>query len=60
MPDVKMIAEVVRKVRRFDDADADADAADDEAADDDDDDDEDGSLDHSNDCVDKWWCIRVE
>ena len=42
-----MIAEVVRKVRRFDDADADA--ADDEAADDDDDD---GSLAH-NDCVDK-------
>ena len=48
MPDVKMIAEVVRKVRRLDDADADA--ADDEAADDDDDDD--GSLAH-NDCVDK-------
>ena len=46
MPDVKMIAEVVRKVRRLDDADA----ADDEAADDDDDDD--GSLAH-NDCVDK-------
>ncbi len=43
-----MIAEVVRKVRRLDDADADA--ADDEAADDDDDDD--GSLAH-NDCVDK-------
>jgi|GWRWMinimDraft_9_1066018.scaffolds.fasta_scaffold46150_1 hypothetical protein len=48
VPDVKMIAEVVRKVRRLDDADADA--ADDEAADDDDDDD--GSLAH-NDCVDK-------
>jgi hypothetical protein len=50
VPDVKMIAEVVRKVRRLDDADADA--ADDEAADDDDDDDDDGSLAH-NDCVDK-------
>ena len=48
LPDVKMIAEVVRKVRRLDDADADA--ADDEAADDDDDDD--GSLAH-NDCVAK-------